>query len=126
MKRASAFFLASVMLLAMTCTAFAAETEKTGTVATSIDSDKQASMANHTFTAYQIFKGTQGTDDHTITNLDWGDGINSAAFLTALKADPTVGGQFANITYIAAADNVTGVNRCADAVASRIRLEGGQ
>ena len=115
-KKVTAFLLAAMMVLAASCTAFAAEPEKTGTAATPIDSNKQASMKNHTFTAYQIFKGVQGKDN-TITKIDWGSGINSSAFLTALQADPTVGSQFEGITYLASANETTGVNRCADAVA---------
>lgn len=117
-KKVTAFFLAAMMVFAMTCTAFAAEPTKIGTPETPIADDKQASMEGHTFTAYQIFKGEQGEgDDHTITKIDWGSGINAEAFLAALKADETIGDQFTGITFVANASEETGVNRSADAVA---------
>lgn len=56
-------------------------------------------VADHTFTAYQIFKGTQGVDAEGNTikelgNITWGDGIDSTAFLAALIADKTIGDKF--------------------------------
>lgn len=52
------------------------------------------SASGHTYTAYQVFTGTlSGT---TLSNIAWGDGISSAAFLTALKADTTFGSGTSN------------------------------
>ncbi len=115
MKKVVAFFLSAVMALAMSCTVFATSTD-TGTPVTPIKDNKQVSMENHIFTAYQLFIGEQG-DDHTIIKINWGDGINAEAFLAALKADSTIGSQFKGITYQASASAETGINRCADAIA---------
>lgn len=43
--------------------------------------------ANHTYEAYQIFKGSLGTDN-TLGNIEWGAGVNSTAtdFLTTIQA----------------------------------------
>lgn len=42
---------------------------------------------NHTYEAYQIFKGSLGTDN-TLGNIEWGAGVNSTAtdFLTTIQA----------------------------------------
>lgn len=55
--------------------------------------------SGHTFTAYQIFSGeydnTVGSPE-TLSNIQWGSGVNGANALNALKADITIGGYFAN------------------------------
>lgn len=51
----------------------------------------------HTFKAYQILTGTQATSG-ALGNVAWGSGIDSNAFLSALKADATVGTDFASVT----------------------------
>ena len=61
-------------------------------------------------TAYQIFKGdytaatTEPSTSTVITEAKlsvtgWGDGINAAAFITALQADSTVGTLFTSVSY---------------------------
>ena len=64
---------------------------------TSFAADK-APLTDHTYEAYQIFKGTQAADSAVLGNLDWGTGIKSDDFLTALKADATIGSAFATCT----------------------------
>ena len=55
----------------------------------------------HSFTAYQIFSGTNSTTegDTALGNIQWGSGINAESFLTALQADKTIGGDFAGIEF---------------------------
>ena len=43
--------------------------------------------AGHTYKAYQIFKGGLSQDGTILSDIQWGDGVNSAALLTALQAD---------------------------------------
>lgn len=43
--------------------------------------------AGHTYKAYQIFKGSLSQDGTILSDIQWGDGVNSAALLTALQAD---------------------------------------
>ena len=43
--------------------------------------------AGHTYKAYQIFKGSLSQDETILSDIQWGDGVNSAALLTALQAD---------------------------------------
>ena len=88
-KKVTAFFLAVVMVLAMNCTVFAASElpnpDKPGNTA--------ANLEGHTFKAYQIFKGEQSEEegDNVLLKIDWGDGINASAFLTALKGSNEFG-----------------------------------
>lgn len=97
-KKVTAFFLAAVMVLAMTCTAFAAEAsdfpEKPA-------ADKEASMQGHTFAVHQIFSGRQDGDANELIDIDWGTGIRGEAFLTALQASDSFdgGNPFSGIVY---------------------------
>ena len=43
--------------------------------------------AGHTYKAYQIFKGGLSQDGTILSDIQWGDGVNSTALLTALKKD---------------------------------------
>lgn len=79
-KKLSAAFVAFAMVMMTVVPAFAAEGDKTIT----------NNVEGHTFAAYQIFSGTIKSTDtetgkHTLENIKWGNGINSTAFLTALK-----------------------------------------
>ena len=75
--------LSLVMILALALTlavpALAAGENHTLTINKSIE--------DHTYGAYQIFKGTIETyeEDRVLTDVQWGDSIDGAAFLTALK-----------------------------------------
>ena len=83
-KKLMAALLAVALLCAMAVPAFAAS----------------AKDQPHSFTAYQIFSGTNNSTDASDTalgNIQWGDGVNAQAFLTALKADGTIGADFNGI-----------------------------
>lgn len=73
-KKLLALALALVMVLTLTGAALAA----TLTIPT------EGLLKGHTFTAYQVFSGTES--DGVLSDVQWGNGINSDAFLTALKA----------------------------------------
>ena len=72
--------------------AMAADNTVTVTVPTT------ANLQNHTYTAYQILTGSQAESGGALGSTSWGTGINSTNFLTALKADNTIGGYFTNVT----------------------------
>ena len=56
--------------------------------------------ADHTYSAYQLFKGT--VVDGALTGIDWNkDIVNDGALLTALKGDTQLGKYFANCTSAA-------------------------
>ncbi len=87
-KKLLALLSALVLALAMSVTTLAATVTVTDN-----------GPDSHTYTAYQIFTGTQTTDSgNKLADVAWGNGINADNFLTALKADTTVGTDFAKIT----------------------------
>ena len=51
----------------------------------------KGSSKNHTFEAYQVFKGDLNTEDgkDVLSNIKWGNGVNGDSLLTALKVDST-------------------------------------
>lgn len=74
------FLLVLTIVFSLSVTALAAETY-------SITVDGSGTVANHTFEAYQIFKGDLytpettegGTASKILSNIDWGTGVNTAA-----------------------------------------------
>ena len=58
----------------------------------------KSNLNGHAYTAYQILSGTQATSGGALGDAKWGSGINGDAFLTALKADSTIGKYFADVT----------------------------
>lgn len=60
--------------------------------------------SGHTYTAYQIFTGD--LSENTLSNVDWGNGVNGAGLLNALKNDETYGSAFAACTTAADVVNV--------------------
>lgn len=52
-------------------------------------------MTHSAVAAYQVFAGTYNDADSNLTITGWGDGINVTAFITAIKADATIGSSFA-------------------------------
>lgn len=71
MKRYLALSIALLLLVsAMSATAFA------------------AGVKGHTYDVYQIFKGTlDDTNDHRLTNLEWGNGVNPTTFLSKVSSE---------------------------------------
>lgn len=57
------------------------------------------SETGHQYTAYQVFKGD--FYDGKLSNIKWGDGVNSDTLLTALKADTTYGSNYEKCTTAA-------------------------
>ena len=86
MKKVLTMLLAAVMIFTLIIPA-AADVGATSTTATITISDFES---NHTYTAYQIFKGTVSEADadgnYTLSDIEWGDDIDSDAFLAALVA----------------------------------------
>ena len=87
MKKFVGMVLAVMMVLAMSVTAMAATV--------TVDSD----LSGHKFAAYQIVKGTVASSG-ILSNPEWGTGIDSSAFLTALKADTEIGTTFTSCSTI--------------------------
>ena len=91
MKKIVSLLLAMVMAFVMTATVFAA----------TVTVPDEGILKNHTFTAYQVFAGTEA--DGVLSDIQWGNGIDKDSFLTALKDDTTYGSNFASCTDAAAA-----------------------
>jgi fimbrial isopeptide formation D2 family protein/LPXTG-motif cell wall-anchored protein len=55
-------------------------------------------LDGHTYTAYQIFKGTQAENATELGNVVWGNGVNWSNFLTAIKGDSTFDSIFSGVS----------------------------
>jgi LPXTG-motif cell wall-anchored protein len=88
MKKTLALVLALVMALALAMPAYASKT--TSHTITIDNSDQNVS---HSYEAYQVFKGNLDADENTLSDIEWGNGVNSTALLAALQAstDPALG-----------------------------------
>lgn len=71
-RKLASLLLALVMVLGLATTAFAANVTNNTT---------------HNYNAYQIFSGTQADSSASLGDVEWGTGIDSAAFLAELKTD---------------------------------------
>lgn len=60
--------------------------------------DSATKLSGHSYTAFQILSGTQAESGGALGDAEWGTGIDGNAFLTALKADSTIGKYFADVT----------------------------
>ena len=97
-KRISCLLLALALMMALSVTASAA----TVTVPT------DEILKDHTYTAYQVFTGRE--ENGILSDVEWGNDIDSTAFLAALKADTTFGSLFTSCTTAAAVAEVLGAN----------------
>lgn len=93
-KKLLTFLLVAMMIVAMLPNALAATV--------TIPSD--GILSGHSFTAYQIFAGNES--EGALQNVVWGSGIDSDAFLAALKADTTYGSFFSTCADAAAVAKV--------------------
>ncbi len=98
-KKISGLFLTLIMTLAVAFSAMAA----TVTVPEGI-------LEGHSYKAYQVLSGTQGENDSALGNAAWGDGIESAGFLAALKTNSVTATTFADcetaLEFAAALGNI--------------------
>ena len=106
MRKLASLLLALVMVFALATTAFAA----TVTVPT------EGILKDHSFTAYQIFKGNESSG--ILSNVEWGDGVNSETFLTALKSMDS--SKFGSCTTAADVAKVLGENNTDTALANAV------
>lgn len=96
------------MILALSATALAA----------TVNVPSDGILKNHIFTAYQIFSGRE--EGGVLSDVKWGSGIDSTAFLAALKADTTYGSLFTNCTDAAAVAKVLSDNNTNTALANAV------
>lgn len=94
----------AVILSSMGFSAITASAADTYTITIAHPTTGENTAHNHTFEAYQIFKGD--LDGDILTNIDWGTGVNGTALLAALKADDSpLKTNFASCTSAAAVAN---------------------
>lgn len=108
MKKLVSVLLAAIMVMAMVVTASAATV--------TVPSD--GILKDHTFTAYQVLSGRE--EGGVLSDVQWGSGIDSTAFLAALKADTTYGSLFNDCTDAAAVAKVLGDNNTNTALANAV------
>lgn len=108
MKKTLSLLLALTMILALSATALAA----TVTVPT------EGILKDHTFTAYQIFSGRE--ENGILSDIQWGNGIDSANFLAALQADTTYGSKFTSCKTAADVAKVLSDNNTNAALANQV------
>lgn len=106
-KRLASLLLALTLVFALAATAGAATVTVPGGI-----------LKGHSFTAYQVFSGVEA--DGILTEVQWGSGIDSTAFLTALKADTTYGSLFTDCADAAAVAKVLGNNNTNTALANAV------
>ena len=80
LKIVSSIFVSAALAAATAVSSFAYDLTINGT------------KTGHTYGAYQIFTGD--LDGSTLSNIEWGTGVNGTAALTALKADGKIGSLF--------------------------------
>jgi len=88
MKKFLAILLAVTMLMALSVSVLADDSAYTITIINT--------ASGHTYAAYQVFSGTL-SDTGVLSDIQWGDGVDSTALLNALKADTVFGTGTANI-----------------------------
>ena len=127
MKQLSALFLALLMVCALSLTAFAAE--ENGTDSNEAQSGGQtASLAGHSFTAYQIFAGTYSKEKDTLSDIEWGENAqnteiqNTIAQALGLNAGATLEEILATLETVG--DETDTANKLAAAIAGKIELLG--
>ena len=101
---ATAALLAACVAVPMT-SAFSASAATAGTVTFTKADTKDA--ATHTYKAYKIFSGTVD-ETGTLNNIQWANTAKGADFLTALKADGTIGDSFKDCDTAAAVAAILG------------------
>lgn len=89
MKKVFSLILVIAMIFSLSITAFAAD------VTVSVNGEI---ISDHTFSGYMILDGDYDAENQNLSNIQWGNGINSADFLAALKADTEIGSYFAACT----------------------------
>lgn len=111
-KRLISVLLGMIMTLAMAMTVSAA----------TVTLPNATILENHKFTAYQIFAGREDTVNgkEILSDIQWGNGINSETFLAALKADETYGEKFESCTTAAEVADVLTANNTDTAMAEQV------
>lgn len=82
-KGLSAILMTSVLAVSASA---AAMTASASTLTIKNATVEQEDKSTHLYNAYAVMTGTLASDGKTLSNLEWGDGVNSDAFVAALKS----------------------------------------
>lgn len=88
----TATLMAAALSVPMTSSLSVSAADGDNSITVKAGNDK---MTHSAVAAYQVFAGTYNDTDSNLTITGWGDGINVTAFITAIKADATIGSSFA-------------------------------
>lgn len=88
----TATLMAAALSVPMTSSLSVSAADGDNSITVKAGNDK---MTHSAVAAYQVFAGTYNDADSNLTITGWGDGINVTAFITAIKADATIGSSFA-------------------------------
>ncbi len=100
-KKLFALMAAMIMVIAM---AVPVSVGAAGTNSVTITAND---TAEHTYNAYQIFSGTLSSDGKTLSDIQWGSGVDTSSsiggytLIEALKNDSTIGTDMASVTTAA-------------------------
>ena len=105
-KKILALLLSITMVLGLGVAAFAVDNSHTITIKNS------DANGEHTYEAYQVFKGNLNATEEILSDIEWGSGVDGEAILAALvdanAAEGTLKGKFATLTKGAAAQETAG------------------
>lgn len=98
-KQLISLMLVFMLALSVAVPALAAE-GSTGYSITINNKENLPDMVEGQFTAYQVFKGVLNAkepDNRQLADISWGNGVNSADLVSALKEDATLKAQFEGV-----------------------------
>ena len=98
-KQLISLMLVFMLALSVAVPALAAE-GSTGYSITINNNENLPDMVEGQFTAYQVFKGVLNAnepDNRQLADISWGNGVNSADLVSALKKDATLKAQFEGV-----------------------------
>lgn len=98
-KQLISLMLVFMLALSVAVPALAAE-GSTGYSITINNKENLPDMVEGQFTAYQVFKGilnAKEPDNRQLADISWGNGVNSADLVSALKKDATLKAQFEGV-----------------------------
>lgn len=108
MKKLASLLLALTLVFALAATAGAA----------TVTVPNEGILKDHTFTAYQVFSGRE--ENNVLSDVQWGSGINSDAFLSALKADTTYSNLFTDCSDAQGVATVLSTHNSNTALANQV------
>ena len=92
MKKVFSFFVVLTVVFSLCISSFAAD----------VTVNIVGGLTDHSFSGYMILSGDYDSVSQSLSNVEWGAGIKSADFLSALKADSQIGSYFTDCEDAAA------------------------